>query len=242
MHAAKPNPIPVHYPESDGRPMAEDTLQFQWIVTIKENLDARLPDFVAGDLLWYPVEGEPTIRQAPDVMVALGRPKGHRGSYLQWKEGGVTPQVVFEILSPGNRLGENIRKFGFYQRYGVEEYYVYDPDRETLEGWTREGGELAEVAEMDGFVSPRLGMRFTHRGTLALFHADGAPFLTFAEVMARADEASRRADEASRRADEASRRADEASQRADEASQRADEETRRADALAERLRALGVEL
>ena len=32
--------------------------------------------FVAGDLLWYPVEGNPKVRSAPDAMVAFGRPNG----------------------------------------------------------------------------------------------------------------------------------------------------------------------
>ncbi len=59
----------VIYPDSDGQPMAENTQQFQWIVVIKENLEilfANRPDvFVAGDLLWYPVEGDNKTRQAP---------------------------------------------------------------------------------------------------------------------------------------------------------------------------------
>src|SRR5687768_4537540 len=118
---------PIVYPESDGQPMAENTLQFRWIVTIQGGLDALFANdpnvFVAGDLLWYPVDGEPTIRQAPDAMVVFGRPKGERGSYRQWEEGGVAPQVVFEVLSPGNRAGEMTRKSLFYERYGVEEYY-----------------------------------------------------------------------------------------------------------------------
>ncbi|RME42073.1 MAG: Uma2 family endonuclease, partial [Chloroflexi bacterium] len=92
----------IIYPESDGQPMADNTKQFRWIVTIKEGLEALFADnpdvFVAGDLLWYPVEGRPDIRQAPDVMVAFGRPKEDRGPYLQWEEGGIPPQVVFEIL------------------------------------------------------------------------------------------------------------------------------------------------
>ena len=49
------------------------------------------------------------------MLVVFGRPKGYRGSYRQWVEGGVAPQVVFEILSPGNRLNEMIRKFKFYK-------------------------------------------------------------------------------------------------------------------------------
>ncbi len=78
---------------------------------MKEDLEAVFhadPEvFVAGNLLWYAVEGEPTIRTAPDVMVAFGRPKGRRGSYKQWEEANIAPQVVFEILSPGNRPEEN---------------------------------------------------------------------------------------------------------------------------------------
>ncbi len=62
-------PSGIIYPDSDGQPMAENTLQFKWIVLIKEGLETlfhRDPNiFVAGDLLWYPVEGQPKIRQAP---------------------------------------------------------------------------------------------------------------------------------------------------------------------------------
>ena len=79
------HPAKVYYADSDGKPMADNTKQFRWIVTIKENIDllfAADPNvFVAGDLLWYPVEGDNTIRNAPDAMVVFGRPKGDRGSY-----------------------------------------------------------------------------------------------------------------------------------------------------------------
>src|SRR5436305_4357394 len=132
--------VPPHariiYPEDDGEPMADNTVQFRWIVTIKEGLEKvfrHRPDvFVAGDLLWYPVEGHPEIRQAPDAMVVFGRPKGDRGSYMQWLEEGIAPQVVFEVLSPGNRPAKMVKKFEFYDRYGVEEYYIYDPDEWLL--------------------------------------------------------------------------------------------------------------
>ncbi len=77
----------IVYPENDGNPMSDNTEQFKWIVLIKENLEiffASEPNvFVAGDLLWYPVEGDNKTRQAPDAMVVFGRPKGKRGSYQQ---------------------------------------------------------------------------------------------------------------------------------------------------------------
>ena len=64
----------------------------------------------AGDLFWYPVKGSNRIKLAPDTMVVFGRPKGQRGSYRQWEEDNIPPQVVFEILSPGNSKDEMTRK------------------------------------------------------------------------------------------------------------------------------------
>src|ERR1043165_3387705 len=138
------------------------------IVTIKCGLETLFKQdanvFVAGDLFWYPVEGDNRIRQAPDTMVIFGRPKGHRGSYLQWLEGGIAPQVVFEVLSPGNRAGEMREKREFYARYGVEEYYEYDPDRGALRGWQWERETLNPIPQMQGWISPRLKARFDLEG------------------------------------------------------------------------------
>jgi Uma2 family endonuclease len=186
----------VVYPESDGLPMADNTKQFRWIVTIQGGLDVLFRDeanvFVAGDLLWYPVEGNNKIRVAPDVFVVFGRPKGDRGSYLQWVEGNIAPQVAFEILSPGNRAGKVIEKFKFYEHYGVEEYYVYDPDTGELDGWIRTDGELREIPEMKGWVSPRLKVRFDLiDGELTLHGPDGKKLATYVELAEKADRADR---------------------------------------------------
>ena len=182
----------IHYPDSDGKPMSDNTLQFRWIVLIKENLEILFrhrPDvFVAGDLLWYPVEGQPKVRQAPDVFVAFGRPKGDRGSYKQWEEGNVAPQVVFEILSPGNRLQEMAKKFQFYRRYGVREYYVYDPSRVDLQGWIRNEDGLEPIESVEHWVSPLLGIRFELTPeTLELYRPDGTRFLTSVELSQRVE-------------------------------------------------------
>jgi Uma2 family endonuclease len=252
---------PIHYPESDGLPMAENSLQFRYIVTIQGGLDTLFRDdlnvFVAGDMFWYPVEGHPEIRVAPDTLVVFGRPKGDRGSYQQWNEGNIAPQVVFEVLSPSNRFGELLLKFQFYERYGVEEYYIYDPDHGTLEGWRRSGEQFQGVAEMNGWVSPRLGVRFelTPGGELHLYAPDGQRFATYLELAAqrdeerrareqaqqRATEAQQEATEAQQEATEAQQEATEAKQKATEALQKAAEAQQKAARLAEQLRALGVE-
>ncbi|MFO0964063.1 MAG: Uma2 family endonuclease [Gemmataceae bacterium] len=182
-----PPPPLVVYPESDGAPIAENTLQFRWIVTIKGNLDLIHADqtdvFVAGDLFWYPVEGDPNIVQAPDVFVAFGRPKAERRSYLQWREGGIAPQVVFEILSHTNTVKRMLEKFTFYEKYGVEEYYVYDPDKVDLSGWLRNDQRLEEIANINGWTSPRLKCKFQIiDNDLVITGPDGKRFLTFVQL------------------------------------------------------------
>ena len=187
MSAVK-TPEAIVYEDSDGEPMSDNTLQFRWIVTLQGGLDALFradPNvFVAGDLLWYPVEGQPHVRAAPDAMVAFGRPKGDRGSYRQWVEGGVAPQVVFEVLSPGNRAGEMAKKLLFYEAHGVEEYYVFDPDRVTMVGYLRDThGQFDEVPVMRGHVSPRLGIRFELDDDLVVYRPDGDRFLSYPELI-----------------------------------------------------------
>ncbi len=224
------------YPETDGEPMAENTLQFEWIVLIKLGLEACFADrtdvFVAGDLFWYPLEGKPEVRLAPDVLVALGRPKGHRGSYLQWLENHMPPQVVFEILSPGNRAGEMARKFEFYQKYGVQEYYIYDPDKNWLEGYTRKQGKLIEIDNnaLQNWISPLLDIRFEWTPTmLRLFQPNGNPFLSYLELLEFGENAMEELQEKRRLLGQAKIQIKEAEHRADLAEQRAEQESLRAE-------------
>jgi Uma2 family endonuclease len=203
----------IVYPDSDGLPMADNTVQFRYIATIQGGIDALFRDdpnvFVAGDLFWYPVEGHPETRVAPDVLVAFGRPKGDRGSYKQWEEEGVVPQVVFEILSPSNTAVEMSNKLAFYQRYGVAEYYVFDPDRGELAGYQRHGEQLQSVPAMQGHVSPRLRIRFELvNGELHLYGPDGRRFPTYLELAAEREEAGRLAAQAQQQAEQERQRAE----------------------------------
>jgi Putative restriction endonuclease len=194
---AKPE---IEYPDSDGRPMADNT-----------------------------------VRVAPNVLVVFGRPKGYRGSYRQWQEDDLAPHVVFEILSPGNRSGELVRKFRFYEQFGVEEFYTYDPQDGELAGWIRDGERFREIESMSGWVSLRLGVRFDlSSGELQVFRPDGRRLPTYVEL-AEQNDAALQAAELERR------RADEEHARADEEHARAQQERERAERLAARLRELGVE-
>lgn len=200
----------IIYPERDGTPMSDNTKQFRWITTIQGGLDALFRDdpnvFVAGDLLWYPVEGDNKTRCDPDVMVVFSRPKGDRGSYLQWREDNIAPQVVFEVLSPGNTLTEMAKKLAFYNRYGVEEYYLYDPDKVDLSGWVRSSSDegLEVVDSIANWISPRLGIRFDLSGEeLQIFAPSGQRFATYVELQIAREEEQRQKEIAQNRAEQA---------------------------------------
>jgi hypothetical protein len=178
----------IIYPESDGKPMADCPRQARWMMFFHDNLEVLLRDaeaFVALNLLWYAQEGEPSVVTAPNVFVALGRPRGDRGSYKQWEEGGVAPQVVIEVQSPQFIPEELQQKDAFYDDHGVEEYYLYDLEKDYLEASVRKGSRLRLQWFRNEFVSPRLGIRFDLTGDeMRVFYPDGRPFLTFVELAA----------------------------------------------------------
>ena len=116
-------------------------------------------------------------------MVVFGRPKGRRGSYRLWEENHIPPQVVFEILSHKNRHVALEKKFQFYQKYGVEEYYIYDSKRVRLSGWRRTEKILIPIANMNGWISPLLKIRFEIASDdLTIYCPDGTRFVSIVEL------------------------------------------------------------
>ncbi|MDB9518149.1 Uma2 family endonuclease [Roseofilum reptotaenium CS-1145] len=218
------------YPESDGKPMADNTVQFRLITTIVGGLSALFQErddvFVVGDLLWYPrkagtltvVEQSLPFSQAPDIMVVFGVENKDRGSYKQWEEGNIVPQVAMEIVSPSNSKGEMEDKFRFYDYYGVEEYYVYNPQRNQLQGWLRRGGFLTEIPQMEGWTSPLLGVSFsTLSPELQVFAPSGEVFGTYEEMVVERDRQRERADGAELERDRQRQETERQQQRADSA-------------------------
>lgn len=106
-------------------------------------------------------------------------------------------------MSPSNRFHEMMEKLAFYDRYGVEEYYLYDPDRRTLDGWVRGEGRLQPIEQLQGWVSPHLGIRFEldEDGQLILIRPDGQRFLSPEKMEAQREGALRAAERERQRAE-----------------------------------------
>ena len=241
MALAPPPPRPVlqeaepEYPSSDGEPIADSSTQYEAITSISGEIGALFADdsqvSVHADLFWYPVQGAPREVRAPDTMVIFGRPQQTRDSYKQWDEGGVAPQVTFEVKSHSNSEANLERTFQFYNRHGVEEYYLYDPFTPRIYGWRREGGRLTEITPIHGWMSPRLGITFTQTEEegVVFYRPDGQRFRAMVTVFREAVADKERAHAAERRAIGAQIRAEQAEAHAEHEQARAEQERIRAE-------------
>jgi len=125
----------IHYPESDGQPMAETQLHQDWMVRLIDILRVRYAQeqvYVAGNMFLYYVEGEVGACVAPDVFVVKGIAPISRRIYQLWNEGH-PPNVVFETTSAATRTVDLTVKSKIYASIGVAEYFLYDPTADYLE-------------------------------------------------------------------------------------------------------------
>ena len=117
--------------------------------------------------------------------------------------------------------------FKFYDNYGVEEYYVYDPEDNELIGWLRSDGELNYIESMEGWVSPRLEIRFeTASGELEIYRPDGLKFLSYVEL--------------SRQMEQAQQQMEQERQQMEQERQEKELVQQKADRLSEKLREMGI--
>ena len=228
-------PAKVHYPSSDGRPMAESDFQRTPLTYAVDRLRHHFRDrrdvYVSGNLLLYYEEGNPRAVVAPDVFVVLGVSNADRSSYRLWEERKV-PDFVLEITSRTTHREDQGRKRELYRSLGVREYWQYDPTGDYLEpplqglelsaGEYRRlpGRELADgtLALASGVL--RLELRLTERGLRFHDPATGQDLPNLAET----DEARQAAE--TRLTQETAARQQEAAARQQEAAARAAAEAR----------------
>jgi Uma2 family endonuclease len=126
----------IHYPDTDGLPVAESDFQLGPLMYVIDALRAyfhgRDDVYVAGDLCLYYEEGNPGAVVAPDVFIVLGAPNHPRASYMLWREP-KAPDFVLEITSQSTRVQDQGTKRERYALLGVQEYFQYDPARDYLE-------------------------------------------------------------------------------------------------------------
>ncbi|MBL8865114.1 MAG: Uma2 family endonuclease [Gemmataceae bacterium] len=200
--------VEIDYPGSDGKPMAETQLHIRSIISLYEQMlrfySARDDVLVTVDLFWYWKEGNNRRRIAPDIMVIPGVSKEPpRRTYLSWKEG-VVPAMVVEFASQGTWRKDLGKKFNRYEKLGVKEYFIFDPEGlylvPTLQGHRLRGRTYRRVFSDDGSLPTELGFRLVPEGTILrmIDVKTGNRILTGSE---QAEEETRRAEHEKQRAD-----------------------------------------
>jgi Uma2 family endonuclease len=121
----------IHYPESDGEPLAETEIHLDVTIDLIQGLRRRYRDdanlYVVGDMFLYYVQGDPRSVVSPDVFLVRGVPKTpRRRIYKLWEEG-VAPSLVIEVTSDSTRDEDVRKKKAIYERLGIEEYFLFDP-------------------------------------------------------------------------------------------------------------------
>lgn len=170
-----PFPAQISYPESDGQPVGETDNHISAIFYLRAALRLLFSDapttYVAGNMLFYYEEGDPTAVKAPDIFVVKGIAKHDRRTYKLWEEG-VAPCAVFEITSRSTRLEDLGTKKALYEMLEVKEYFLFDPLdeylRPRLQGYSLIRGVYRPIhPSRDGaLVSAELGAVLRPEGPL----------------------------------------------------------------------------
>ncbi|MBZ5727792.1 MAG: Uma2 family endonuclease [Acidobacteriia bacterium] len=97
------------------------------------------------------IRRSPLTSRVPDLAVFETRTMVERDGYIH-----SAPQLVVEVLSPGNTRREREEKLGDYAVIGVPEVWVVSPEGQTVEVLYLEGGALrsAQVVR-EGALTPR---------------------------------------------------------------------------------------
>src|SRR5262245_41227940 len=193
---ARPLAGTVHdprYPDWMRRPMGDTDFQSLAMTLLREGLDFHFEDdpqvYVAMNIVFYYLQGDPRARRDPDVLVARGVVGKHlRRSFRVWEEG-VLPCTLFEISSEKTWRQDIGAKRELYARPNIPEYFVFDPEGEYLDpvlrGFRtvkRRSVEMKPAAD-GSLESVQLGLRLTPEGTMLRLHdlRTGQPILTSAE-------------------------------------------------------------
>ncbi len=152
----------VYYPSEDGKSKASTivhVVEALELFSLLRNYYIIRPDvLVSCDSFWYWEEGNPKARISPDIMVCLGVDgEVLRRSYLAWCENNVVPSVCFEFASTGTWRKNLTKTKEIYERRGVGEYFLFDPDYKHIKagliGFRLKKGKYIEIApHADGWI------------------------------------------------------------------------------------------
>ena len=91
----------------------------------------------------------------PDISVVLneGKARVDENGYVHG-----APDLIVEILSSGNREYDLVKKKALYERFGVKEYWVVDPETRLAQGFQLKNGKYTSLQDQVGKIESLLLM------------------------------------------------------------------------------------
>jgi Uma2 family endonuclease len=138
--------------DGEVRLMAEPTTRHQ---SVAGEIFGQLWQFLKGKpckVFHAPVgvclsDNEDTVFE-PDIIVVCDKTK------LDGKKCNGAPDLVVEVLSPSSVRYDKIRKYDKYREAGVREYWIVDPDKNTLQANILVNGTYIATMYTDTDVAP----------------------------------------------------------------------------------------
>jgi Uma2 family endonuclease len=84
------------------------------------------------------------VKVQPDLMVICDKAGLKENAYY-----GV-PALIIEIISPSNKNHDRIRKYSTYMEFGINEYWMVNPELKTVEVYVLEENEYKQAAIYKG--------------------------------------------------------------------------------------------
>jgi len=180
----------IFYPDSDDEPMAATGTHVEAVMLLHQALQdffADQPDvLVMSDQFLFWVKGDPDSRLAPDAVVVPGVGKELRKSFKIWEENAI-PTAIFETTSKGTVENDEGEKLQTFQKIGVREYFLFDPEalylHPPLKGYRLSKKVYRRIPIKNGWMESELGFNIAIEGIMLRLHdrRTGTPVLTRAE-------------------------------------------------------------
>ncbi len=144
----------TRFPDSDGVPLdsawERDAINLLVHLT-RQRFHNRQNFYTGGNMFIYYDPTDPRKNAGPDYFYVTGVERSReRRIWAVWVEDNRFPDAIIELLSPSTRRFDRTTKKALYEKtFKTPEYFIYDPDKQTLAGWRLVRGRYKELEPND---------------------------------------------------------------------------------------------
>lgn len=128
----------------------------QVLQTIFRRLSESIEDSGRGEIIIAPFDvylDSTSNAVQPDISIIL---KGNNGYSKPNGHFHGAPDIIIEILSSGNKEYDLVKKKDLYERFGVKEYWIVDPQTKETLGYTLENSRYRKLEATGEKISLKL--------------------------------------------------------------------------------------